>query len=140
MTQAQIARKLRPAQIEIAIGEPQIFVVNSASSGNGKASARLRIPVPREQLRSRRSASLGFSVPGTRGRDLPLTWITSSLRRCMGLDFASSGIFFRAKNNLGQTFAIAQIDKNHAAMIARHMHPAGKRNFWPMSALRSSLQ
>ena len=40
MTQAQIARKLRPAQIEVAISQPQIFVVNSSSSGNGRSARR----------------------------------------------------------------------------------------------------
>jgi len=34
------------------------------------------------------------------------------------------GILLRAKNDLGQSFAIAQIDENDAAMIAPDMHPA----------------
>ena len=38
------------------------------------------------------------------------------------------GIFFRAKNDLSQTFPIAQIDENDAAMIARDVHPAGERS------------
>ena len=38
------------------------------------------------------------------------------------------GIFLRAKDNLGQSFAIAQIDENDAAMIAPHMDPAGQRD------------
>ena len=35
-------------------------------------------------------------------------------------------IFLRAKHNLGEAFAIAQINKNDAAVIARHMHPTGE--------------
>ena len=38
-------------------------------------------------------------------------------------------IFFRAKNNLRQPFAIAQINEDHAAMIARDIYPAGKSDF-----------
>ena len=37
-------------------------------------------------------------------------------------------IFFRAKNNLREPFAVAQIDENDAAMIALRMHPAGERD------------
>jgi len=29
---------------------------------------------------------------------------------------------------LSETFAIAQIDKNNAAVIARHVHPTGERH------------
>src|SRR5947207_11906669 len=42
--------------------------------------------------------------------------------------FCKFRVFLRTKNNLGQTFAITQIDENDAAMIARDMHPAGERN------------
>jgi len=35
-------------------------------------------------------------------------------------------VFLWAKNHLGETFAIAQINKNHAAEIATRMHPAGQ--------------
>ena len=36
------------------------------------------------------------------------------------------GVFFRAKNDLGQSFAIAQIDEDDAAVIASHRDPAGQ--------------
>jgi hypothetical protein len=35
-------------------------------------------------------------------------------------------IFLRPKNNLGQPFAVAQINENHPAVIARNIYPAGK--------------
>jgi hypothetical protein len=37
-------------------------------------------------------------------------------------------VFFGAKNNLGQALAIAEINENHPAMIARDIHPAGERD------------
>ena len=36
-------------------------------------------------------------------------------------------VFLRAKDNLGQPFAISQIDENDAAMVARN-YPAGERD------------
>jgi hypothetical protein len=36
------------------------------------------------------------------------------------------GVFFRAKNNLRQPFAIAPINEHDSAMIAAHRNPAGK--------------
>ena len=43
----------------------------------------------------------------------------------MGLG-GDAGIFFRAKDHLSDALAIAQIDENHAAVIAAHLHPAGQ--------------
>jgi hypothetical protein len=36
------------------------------------------------------------------------------------------GVIFGAKHDLGQSFAIAQIDENDPAMITPDMHPARK--------------
>jgi hypothetical protein len=38
-------------------------------------------------------------------------------------------IFLRPKNNLGQPFAVTQINENHPAVIARDIYPACKRDF-----------
>ena len=38
------------------------------------------------------------------------------------------GVFLRSKNNLRQAFAIAQVNENNAAVIARDIYPAGKRD------------
>ena len=38
------------------------------------------------------------------------------------------GVFLWTKNNLSQPFAIAQINEDHPAMIARDIYPAGKRD------------
>ena len=39
------------------------------------------------------------------------------------------GILFRAKDDLGKAFAVAQIDENDAAMVARNVHPSGEGGF-----------
>src|SRR5436189_2774584 len=36
------------------------------------------------------------------------------------------GVFLRSKHNLRQAFAIAEINENYAAMIARDIYPAGQ--------------
>ena len=36
-------------------------------------------------------------------------------------------VFLGTENYLGEAFAVAQVDKNHAAVIATRMHPAGER-------------
>jgi hypothetical protein len=38
------------------------------------------------------------------------------------------GIFLGPKNHLSQSFAVAQINENHTAMIAGNVHPSGKRD------------
>jgi hypothetical protein len=38
------------------------------------------------------------------------------------------GIFLRAKHDLGQPFAVAQINKNHATVVAGDIYPSGKRD------------
>ena len=70
-------------------------------------------------------ASFGFSVPGTRGATLPSTSITSSWRSVCAI-VGQLRIFLGTENDLGQSFAIAQIDENDAAMIAPDMDPAGE--------------
>jgi hypothetical protein len=37
-------------------------------------------------------------------------------------------VVFRSKNDLRQSFAVAQIDEGHSAMIARDIYPASKRD------------
>src|SRR5713101_1455028 len=37
-------------------------------------------------------------------------------------------VFFRAKDNLRQTFAIPQINEDDSAMVTRDMHPTGERD------------
>ena len=36
------------------------------------------------------------------------------------------GVFLRPENNLGEPFAVAQINEDDAAVIAENMHPAGE--------------
>src|SRR5207248_2170199 len=125
VTNAQIARELRPAQIVIAIGQAQIFVVNlgvhrkwqiiraiqnSQLSGNqfDVASGKFRI------FRSR-NARRDFA------ENLNHVFAPQSVSF-----FGQRGIFLGTENDLRQAFAVAQIDKNDAAVIARNMDPTGK--------------
>ena len=72
-------------------------------------------------------ARFGFSVPGRRGGDCArnLNHIFAAQRVRL---LCKLGIFLRAKNHLSQSFAVAQINENHAAMIAGDIHPSGKRD------------
>ena len=71
-------------------------------------------------------ARLALAVPAGRARTRPRTWITNSLRsRSASENWAwLSGI----EHDLQQALAVAQVDENHAAMIAAAMHPAGNRD------------
>jgi hypothetical protein len=40
--------------------------------------------------------------------------------------FRKSRVFLRTENDLSQTFAIAQIDKDNATMIAQNIYPTGE--------------
>ncbi len=42
--------------------------------------------------------------------------------------FCELGVFLWTENHLSQSFAIAQINEDHAAVVAGDIHPAGKRD------------
>jgi hypothetical protein len=68
-----------------------------------------------------------FSAGRPRGdstRDLDYILATQSVR-----DFCELGVFLGPKNNLDQAFAIAKINENNTAVIARDIYPPGKRDF-----------
>ncbi len=125
MALAQVARDARAAQIEITIAEPEILV------------ARIGVERERENVGAIQNAQMlrqQFDVTGGQ------LWIlcAGNSRRHFAFHFdhifvtESMGngrqfrIFFRTKNDLGQSLAIAQIDENDATMIAPDMHPAGE--------------
>ena len=72
-------------------------------------------------------ARFGFSGAGQtcrdRARNLNHIFAAQRVRLLCKL-----GIFLRAKNHLSQSFAVAQINENHAAVIAGDVHPSGKRD------------
>src|SRR5439155_20952714 len=124
MTHSQITRKTRPSKIEIPVCRPQILI--------------LRFGIERE-----RQCVSAIQNPQLSWNDFDVTsckvWIFSARQargdstRNFNHIFAPQTVrflrefrvFLRPKNNLSQTFAIAEIDENDAAMIARDVYPAG---------------
>src|SRR5207249_2518423 len=123
----EITRETRPPQIEIPVRHSQIFIL------------RLGIDRERQCVGAIENAQLAgnefdvasrkvwiFSSRQTRShtsRDLDHVLAPQSMR------FPGEfGVFLWTKNNLSQPFAIAQINEDHAAMIARDIYPAGKRD------------
>jgi hypothetical protein len=127
MTDSEIAREPWPPEIEIAVRHSQIFI--------------LRLGVDRERqiirpIQNLQFARNDFYVAGgkiwilcarqPRGdatRNLNYVFTAQSVR--FPGDFR---IFLWSKDNLGQPLTVTQIDENHAAMIARDIYPAGKRD------------
>ena len=126
MTNAQIARELRPAQIVIPISQAQIFVVNL---GVHRKRQIVR-PIQNLQLCGNQFdvASCEFRIFSSWNARRDFAGNLNHIFAPQSVSFLGQrGIFLGTKNNLGETFAIAQIDKNDAAVIARDVDPTGKR-------------
>ena len=127
MTQLQILREAWPSQIVITIRQPQIFIVNLGVELKWQILRAIQNPqlvrhdfnLARRQLWVFRPRHSRRHFAGDLNHILAAQTVGLLRDRC---------IFFGPKHNLRQTFAIAQIDKNHAAVIARDVHPAGKRD------------
>ena len=68
-------------------------------------------------------ARLGFTAPAPRGATLPSTAITYSGRTMFGA-VVHGRVDILVKHHLGDAVAVAQIDEDHAAMIAAAVDPA----------------
>ena len=107
----------RAAQIVIAISQSQIFVVNLGvdwkrqfvGSIENLQTTRNNLDVAGRELRILRSGH----TRGDSAGNLNHVFAAQTVRL-----FRDLCILFRAKNDLGQSFAIAQIDENDAAVIA----------------------
>ncbi len=124
MSHTQIARHLRTTQIVVAIAQAQIFI------------RRVRVDRKRQDVRAIQNfqhVRQNLDVAGgqlwiLRARqtrrhfafDLDHILVSQAVR-----ELRRFRIFFGTKHHLRQTFAIAQIDEDHAAVIAPDMHPAG---------------
>ncbi len=62
-------------------------------------------------------------MPSGRARTSPLTCTTNSLRSFSAM--AKTSAAFRIEDDLHQAFAIAQVDEDHAAVVAPPVDPAG---------------
>ena len=123
MTHPQITCETWPAKIEIPVRHSQIFI--------------LRFGVDRERQRVRpiqnaQSAWNDFNVAGGEVWIFRARQPRRDVTRNLDHIFATQGmrllrkrrVFLRTKNNLRQPFAVAQINEDHSAMIARDIHPA----------------
>jgi hypothetical protein len=82
-------------------------------------------------------AMAGLIVASLRARTRPVTLSTYSLRTRSAVEMLSvSG----SKDHLHDPLAIAQVEKDHAAVIAAAVHPAAERDRLLDVALRSSPQ
>ena len=123
----EITREPRAAQIEIAIRQPQIFVVNLGVDRERQIVRAIQdmqfvwddLDIAGRQFRIFRARHSRRNRTG----DLNHVFAAQTVRL-----FRHRSVLLRAKDNLGQTFAIAQIDEDDAAMIARDVHPAGERD------------
>ena len=122
---AEVAREMRPAQIEIAIAQPQIFV------------ARIGIERKRQNVRAIQNAETPRdNFDRTRGQlrifrprhprrdrafDFDYIFVPQSVR-----DLRQLRVLFWTKYHLRQSLTIAEVDEDHAAVIAPHMHPTRK--------------
>jgi len=127
MTHSQIAREARPPEIEIPVRHSQIFILRLSINREGQCVG----PIQNPQL-------IWDDFDITSGE----IWIfrprqtRSDSTRNFSYIFAPQGvrlprklrIFLRPKNHLRQPFAIAQVNENNAAVIARDIYPAGKRD------------
>ena len=128
MADLQIAREPWPAQIVIAISQLEIFVAQFSvelkweilGSVQNRERVRDNLDLPRRQFGIFRARQAGRHFAG----DLNHIFGTQAVRL-----FRHVGIFFRTEHNLGQAFAVAQIDENDPAMIATDGDPAGEFHF-----------
>ena len=147
MAQAQALRITSAAQIEIAILEPQLFRHRLVVSWNGgvfdlfstSSSRASSSTSPVAQVRIDRARGPRAHAALDREHELAA--------QPLGLGEHRRAV--RIEHDLQQAFAVAQVDENHAAVIAAAVHPAGHANLAPdqraihlsavMSAHRQSL-
>ena len=127
MTYLQITCETRSPEIEIPVRHSQIFI--------------LRLGVDRERqsvgaIENAQLAGNDFNVACREVRILRAWQTCRDSARHLDHVFAAQsmrfpgefGVFLWTKNNLSQPFAIAQINEDHPAMIARDIYPAGQRH------------
>ena len=125
MTQAQVAGHFRAAQIEIAIGQAQILV--------GYAL------INRERQRFGLVEDFDFighdfdspgGEPGILRSGQTRSHLAGDFNHILAPQVVRTGrhigMFFRPENNLGNSLPIAEVNKDHAAMVPAGIDPAAK--------------
>ena len=127
VTQAQITRETRPPEIEIPLGHSQIFILRLSINREGQIICAVK-----DRQLARNDFDFACGKVGVFRTRRPCSDSTRNLHYIFTAQrmrlLCQSRIFLRPKNNLGQPFAIAQVNENDAAVVARDIHPAGKHD------------
>jgi hypothetical protein len=138
MAQTEIAGHPWPAEVEIPIGHPRIFIVRIGINREGQIICAIQnVQVTWNDFDVSRRKLWIFRARHTR-RDAATDFDHIFAPQCMRL-LRKVGIFFRAKDYLCQTFAVAQIDEDDPAMVTRDMHPTGERDLLADLALAKRI-
>src|SRR5438034_10623928 len=136
MAQTKIAGPPWPAEVEIPVRHSQIFVMRLGINREGEIICAIQnVQGAWNDFDVSRHKLWIFGAWHAR-RDLATDLDHVFATQCMRL-LRKLGVFFRAKDNLRQTLAVAQINENDAAVITRNMHPTGKRHLFVDIAFRS---
>ena len=117
MTNAQIARQLRTAQVEITIGQAQIFVADLPVERKRKNLRAVQDRQARRQNFDFTRREFWIFRSWQARRDAPFNLDDVFIAQMMrGL--GDLGIFLWAEDDLGQAFAIAEVDENDTTVVA----------------------
>ncbi len=101
------------------------------STGNGSGSASDRTSTSSATTSIAPVGSSGFSFPAGRGRTSPVTRTQNSARRLV------RGLLLAAPDDLDDAARVAQVDEDHAAVVAPPRHPACQYYRSPACSARS---
>ena len=128
MTKAQVASHLLTTEVEIAVGETEIFVGNLVVKLEGQNLSGIQ-DVERggdDFDRARFKAGiLGSSEAGSDFASDADHVLTAEFVRALG----GLGIFFRTENNLRDALAVAKVDENESAVVAAGGYPTAEGDF-----------
>ena len=122
--QHDVVVELLAPQVEEAISQPRILGIRLVAEHRQRQFAGWpqHFDLTDINLDAARRHCPGFSVPAGRLRTLPSSRTTHSERSFS----ASEGRRIRIDHALGQAVMVAQIDEQHAAMVADAVAPAGQ--------------
>ena len=128
MAQAEVASHVFTAEVEIAVGEPEVFVGNLVVElerkdlGGVENVERAGDEFDRAggQLRVFGSSQAGGDFSGDADHILATEFVGF---------LCGVGIFLRAEDNLCDAFAVTEVDENQAAVVAAGGDPAAEGDF-----------
>ena len=127
MARADVFVHALAAQVEVAVFHPQILVGKLPVEVEGQHVGLVEHFAFGGDDFDIAGRQLGvFGAGETRGDfagDLQHILITQRVALC-----GQFSVFFRAEHDLGQSFAVAQVDEDDAAVVAGRIHPATQRD------------